>query len=71
MRALLVKLVSFRLMTVLWSDFDVTLNHVMQINIGYPVRFWLLLIARLLIMMIKLKTLILLARISSWGKVSI
>jgi hypothetical protein len=70
MRALLVKLISFRLMTVLWSDFDVTLNHVMQINVTYPVRFWLLLIARLLIMMIKLKTLMLLARISSWGKVS-
>jgi hypothetical protein len=58
-------------MTVLWSDFDVTLNHVMQINVTYPVRFWLLLIARLLIMMIKLKTLMLLTRIGSWGKVSI
>lgn len=71
MRALLVKLVGFRLMTVLWSDFDVTLNHFMQINVGYPVRFWLLLIAGLLIMMIKLKTLMLLTSNSSWGKVSI
>ena len=67
MRALLVKLVGFRLMTVLRSDFDVTLNHVMQINVAYPVRFWLLLLAKLLIMMIKLKTLMLLASISSWG----
>ena len=71
MRALLVKLVGCRLMTVLWSDFDVALNHVMQINVAYPVRFWLLLIVRLLIMMIKLKTLMLLTSISSWGKISI
>jgi len=70
MRALLVKLISFWLLTVLWSYFDVIFNHFMQIYVPYLVSFWLLLIARLLIMMIKLKALMLLTRVSSRGKVS-
>lgn len=70
MRALLVKLISFWLLTVLWSNFDVIFDHIMQIYVSNPFRFWLLLMARLLIMMIKLKALMLLTRICSWGKVS-
>ncbi len=70
MRALLVKLISFRLLAVLWSNFDVTLYHFMKIYVTYPVRFWFLLIARLLVMMVKLKTLMFLTRISSRGEVS-
>ena len=70
MRALLVKLISFRLLTVLWSNFDVTLNHFMKVYVTYPIKFWFLLIARLLVMMLKLKTLMFLTRISSRGEVS-
>ena len=70
MRSFFVQLISLRLLSVLWSNLNIALNHLMQVDITYHFLLLLMMfVLRLLIMLIYLEALMFLTCISPWCQI--